>query len=651
MPPRRRYPRKEKKEKPVIFGPEPPPKEPAAPPEQRPNATEGETATQDQEQEQPNDPSGVPHVDGGAGGGGGGGRGRRRKKLPRKKFNKDSRGGWEDDHVERDPHPEDKGRYEPSLPWDLRLLRCCDEFRSLRSLGQLPYKVNYQNVLRYFQVDIVALREKYGMQSLRGYDPDDFDDDAGGEDGDDEDDGDEAKEATVEEVVEKTEDEWAETVFSLQRLAIFFNNRTNDGYVPSLWLAPIVMKSFLKFMLIRKVFPGRKKAIDACIAMCNTARAQLHPAHLLLKQAVNVSTLGPAMRVLFSEADSVLPSPIVDRPDPVKQLTDPLPDVFSAMSIVDDADSDDELGAEVVSPPEMPTWEQAKQAKQDKEEKEPDDPEERTRRRIAGLKERFEREAKAMEAWQKCGRNERTSTSVLKDALVKVRGEKEVEGEWKVGYRERSGRSLVGWEVVYKGKAAPVAAEGDASEQQQAEEEDHMLVKVELSPHQRDFPVTDALFFPSISTQDALARLGNGDSILSHNLDEPLTVLLDVSPSFDLKHLDALRSSILEADLTQLALVPTPPNDTIETLWIVDRLWRVIPSYWQHAGELLREEPGRVMSHPGGYGPSPQEALAKIEEELEAEEAERARTGGTMGGERPAQMEEEEEQEKIVEVA
>ncbi|BGP25026.1 hypothetical protein JCM10295v2_003946 [Rhodotorula toruloides] len=85
-----------------------------------------------------------------------------------------------------------------SLPWDPRLLACCDEFRSLRLLGQLPYEVNYQNVLRYFQVDIVALREKYSLQSLRGYDPDDFDDDAGDEDGDDEDDGGEAKEATVE---------------------------------------------------------------------------------------------------------------------------------------------------------------------------------------------------------------------------------------------------------------------------------------------------------------------------------------------------------------------------------------------------------------------------------------------------------------------
>ncbi|GEM09952.1 rhoA GTPase effector DIA/Diaphanous [Rhodotorula toruloides] len=470
--------------------------------------------------------------------------------MPRKEFNKDSRGGWEDEHVEREPHPEDRGRCDPSLPWDPRLLACCDEFRSLRLLGQLPYEVNYQNVLRYFQVDIVALREKYSLQSLRGYDPDDFDDDAGDEDGDDEDDGGEAKEATVE-------------------LSVFFNNRTNDR--------------FLKFMLVRNVFPGHKRAIDACIGMCDVARAQL----------VNTSTLGSAVRVLFPDADSVLPSPIIDRPDPAKQLlADPLPDVSSAVSIVDDAEEDDELRAEVASPEEMPAGDQAKQAKQEKEEKEPDEPEEKTRRRIAELEARFERGAMAMEACQKSGRKAETSTSVLKDALAKVyEGDEEVEGEWRVAVRERGARSLVGWEMIYEGRVAPVAAGGDAGEQRPLEAEEHMLVK----------------------------------------------------------HLDALNSSILEAYLSQLVFIPIPPNDTVETLatplWIVDRRYRVIPSYWQHAGELLREEPGRTMSHPGGYGPLPQETLAKIEEEMAAEEAEKARAGDAGDG-GPAQMEDREVERK-----
>lgn len=552
----------------------------------------------------------------------------------------------------------------------------------------MPYKVNYQNLLRYFQVDVVVLREKYGLQSLRGYDPDDFDDEAGDEDGDDDEDGEEAKEAKIEEIVEKTEDEWAETVFSLQRLAIFFNNRTNDGCV--LQFSHYLDRTLTSHSTATSPRSGSlRSSRGVSSGSCSRARSSpaarrlstpaspcatspgrsvsqvvapsprpltvcplaVHPAHLLLRQAVNVSTLGPGVRVLFPEADSILPSPIVDRPDPVKQINDPLPDVFSAVSIVDDADEDDELGAEVVAPPEMPTWDQVKQAKLGVEEKEPDDPEQRTRRRIAELKERFEREAKAMEAWQKCGRKERSSTSVLKDALGKLQpGEEEVEGEWRVGYRERSARSFVGWDLVYKSKVVATTTDHNAHQQEQQSDE-HSLVKIQLSAHQRDFPVTDALFFPSLATQDALASLGNGDSILSHTLDEPLAVLLDLSPALDLKHLDSLKSSILEADLTQLVFVPTPPNDTVETLWIVDRLWRVIPSYWHHAGELLREEPGRVMSHPGGYGPSPQEALAKIEEEMEAEEAERARKNGVAGGEAHCQPQEGQAQEKVVEIA
>ncbi|GAA6053186.1 hypothetical protein JCM3770_000015 [Rhodotorula araucariae] len=89
-----------------------------------------------------------------------GGARRRRKKLPRKKLGKDSESGWEDDHVERATREEDEGQYDADVPYDLRLLRCCGEFRSLRSLGHLNRKVNREAVLRYLQANVVALREK-----------------------------------------------------------------------------------------------------------------------------------------------------------------------------------------------------------------------------------------------------------------------------------------------------------------------------------------------------------------------------------------------------------------------------------------------------------------------------------------------------------
>ena len=123
------------------------------------------------------------------------------------------------------------------LPWDLRLLRCCDEFRSLRSLGQHSYKINYESVLRYFRVNITSLRQKYGRQPLSGYDPDagleqdeeegDKDDENDGS-GEDRDDGAAADEEEVVEAREVTEQEWAGIMFKEKRLAKFFSNRSAD---------------------------------------------------------------------------------------------------------------------------------------------------------------------------------------------------------------------------------------------------------------------------------------------------------------------------------------------------------------------------------------------------------------------------------------
>lgn len=93
MPPKRR-PYKAKKPKPVFFGPEPPP-----PPESPKPAASGEPGSAASEQRVP----ATSEAEGPR---------RRKKKLPRKKINKDSQGGWEDDHVERDPQPEDEGRYD-----------------------------------------------------------------------------------------------------------------------------------------------------------------------------------------------------------------------------------------------------------------------------------------------------------------------------------------------------------------------------------------------------------------------------------------------------------------------------------------------------------------------------------------------------------
>ena len=160
-------------------------------------------------------------------------------------------------------------------------------------------RVNYQAALRYFQINVPVLRAKFGSQPLRGYDPEP--EDADSDDGDD-DDGDgvenELLETKIEEIVERSEHDWAKVVLALPRLAKFFDNRYNDAcvllspcaprackriradalvvrrYTPTLSLAPQIMKSFLRFMTTRKVIPGYDAEIEACVAVCDVAAKQ-----------------------------------------------------------------------------------------------------------------------------------------------------------------------------------------------------------------------------------------------------------------------------------------------------------------------------------------------------------------------------------------
>lgn len=95
MPPKRRnYGRKKdpKPPGPPVFGPAPPP------PPDSPPASASASAHPAAAQPAAQDDSAKPR--------------HRSKKLPRKKIAKDSQGGWHDDLDEREPHPDDEGRYD-----------------------------------------------------------------------------------------------------------------------------------------------------------------------------------------------------------------------------------------------------------------------------------------------------------------------------------------------------------------------------------------------------------------------------------------------------------------------------------------------------------------------------------------------------------
>jgi hypothetical protein len=72
-------------------------------------------------------------------------------------------------------------------------------------------------------MDFASLRQKYGRQSLRGYNLDEGESEEEG-DGDSDDGGEEEKHE-----LEGTEEEWASSKFSVEVFAKWLDDRANDG--------------------------------------------------------------------------------------------------------------------------------------------------------------------------------------------------------------------------------------------------------------------------------------------------------------------------------------------------------------------------------------------------------------------------------------
>lgn len=105
---------------------------------------------------------------------------------------------------------------------------------------------------------------------------------------------------------------------------------------------------------------------------------------------------------------------------------------------------------------------------------------------------------------------------------------------------------------------------------------------------------------PCCSRLDARGGGGGGggeEDVFAHTNDAPVSLLVDLSPTFNLAHLDALCSplSLLECDLPQIVLVPSaltaqqqPEAQHALTLWALAALRRLLFAYWRHGGELVR---------------------------------------------------------------
>ena len=412
------------------------------------------------------------------------------------------------------------------------------------------------------------------------------------------------------------------------------------SYTPTLWIAPMIMKSLLRFMLQRQVFPAHKAAIEVLLPVCDIAKAQREsfprshatieltaltsraavlPASRILKQICGSSLLVPAVSTLFPDTDSQLVSPIVEKPDPKPEESIDLPDVFSTVSLAGGPESDDEGIANRFAPAsEIITW--ATEANvQQAEEAKPEDPEEAMRARAERIKKELEQAAQRMETWTKPPAAQEPATSVLKKMLAVLnKGAREPEGVWRVGARERSARTLVSW------KSLGLAAFSSASKR---------LVQVSLGPHEVDFPLTSMHLSPPSTTVEAVSAV-EINSREAHRLADPTTVVVDLALVDTVPDdLNALESAVLEADLVQLVFVPSEPESTsdsyaVRSLWLIEQLYRVVPAYWRHGGELLRLEPGQQRSFAGPYAPIRPEVLARImtlpESEPEEEEEETA---------------------------
>jgi hypothetical protein len=179
--------------------------------------------------------------------------------------------------------------------------------------------------------------------------------------------------------------------------------------------------------------------------------------------------------------------------------------------------------------------------------------------------------------------------------------EKVVEGVWRVGSRELSARTLIGWKVLAE-TTTEMKAKQPMSEKEQAgggkEEqgtervEERFLVQLQLSGHEEAFPLTSKL-------EQNVLETGK-DDIDHRNLSSPINLVVDLPSSFTLSHLDTLTSALFEASLNQLVFLPSsstssPPFlstfSSPTSVFFLSHIHRIIPSYWTTQQELLRDEP------------------------------------------------------------
>lgn len=259
----------------------------------------------------------------------------------------------------------------------------------------------------------------------------------------------------------------------------------------------------------------------------------------------------------------------------------------------------------------------------------------------------LEEEIKKIQSWSLPIPNYKLLTEIIKfeferlgyensSTLDLVGGEKvsHCGGIWRVGNWERSARSIIGWEKVeglkkVSGENPSISlAQRDQNGQESPEDKAAAasipadLYRLILSPHHSDFPLTTKLIPPPLSTLEAEKESTVPPALGIHSLQDEINILVPAS-----YHKFFTNNLVLEADFRQIIFYPSTTSTSInsssttsisksneshlsstqvgnqqqqqkkEFLWIVEKIYRVLPSYYKHIGEDLREEPDRTLSY------------------------------------------------------
>lgn len=339
--------------------------------------------------------------------------------------------------------------------------------------------------------------------------------------------------------------------------------------------------------------------------------AQLHK--LLLHDPLH-----QALRTLFSEASSILESPIPDHPR-IRHTVAKLPEFISSANFDELISTDAELAAETIPLDQARLNEEGKNKG------------EKSAEAVAArIQKDLEKEAQVFETWKVPQQDIGEATRMVKAEMGRLGLEVSAEGSWMLGYSERSARSIEDWEKIgiKTLKKVEVEKELNLEEGEEAEVDLNGLYRIHLSQHRTDFPLTTLLSPPSEDTGDHL--MTTTKRIPTHDLGEKISLIIPAS-----YFKSVTKSIVLEADYQQIIFIPRLSSSAgstkaVQTLWILKKLYRVVPSYYRFIGEHLRDEPGRMRSFPGGWGEK-EEALSEGSDADEGLELSKREMKGNLG--------------------